>query len=405
MRPGFERPRILVSTDIGGTDPDDFQSMVHLLLYADVLDLEGLLSSPYGDGRVGDIHAVIDRYAVDHPNLLSHDPRYPEPDALRAIARQGSVTIADHAGQTGASEGSDWIITCARRPDPRPLDVLVWGGLDDVAQALHDAPDIVDRIRVHYIGGPNTLWGVNAYAYILRSFPQLRMIESNSTYRGFFEPGPNGTGPDNIAFVAEHVAGHGALGDFFAAQLPHLKMGDSPTVTWLLEGSRDPARPSWGGRFVPLWEGRGSVFGELPQGAEVEVNTVVEIRLDVPAGFTDDDHAQLMIDGRVQGPFSVGERTGGTLEFRFSIYHLREIALTVQSSHAALDGLTGSVITTLPTPEVASRPSAAHPHWWSDDPDPEKAIGHLAGARWVSDRRAEFLGDFAARLDRCQAPA
>ena len=25
-----QRPRVIVSTDIGGTDPDDFQSMVHL---------------------------------------------------------------------------------------------------------------------------------------------------------------------------------------------------------------------------------------------------------------------------------------------------------------------------------------------------------------------------------------
>jgi hypothetical protein len=27
-----ETPRVLVSSDIGGTDPDDFQSMVHLLV-------------------------------------------------------------------------------------------------------------------------------------------------------------------------------------------------------------------------------------------------------------------------------------------------------------------------------------------------------------------------------------
>ena len=27
-----ERPRVIVSTDIGGTDPDDFQSMVHFLV-------------------------------------------------------------------------------------------------------------------------------------------------------------------------------------------------------------------------------------------------------------------------------------------------------------------------------------------------------------------------------------
>ena len=45
------RYRVLVSTDIGGTDPDDFQSMVHLLVYADVLDVEGIISSPYGPGR------------------------------------------------------------------------------------------------------------------------------------------------------------------------------------------------------------------------------------------------------------------------------------------------------------------------------------------------------------------
>ncbi len=45
------RRRVIVSTDIGGTDPDDFQSMVHLLVYADCFDIEGLISSPYGPGR------------------------------------------------------------------------------------------------------------------------------------------------------------------------------------------------------------------------------------------------------------------------------------------------------------------------------------------------------------------
>src|SRR5947209_6073939 len=39
------RHRVLVSTDIGGTDPDDFQSLVHLLVYADHFDIEGLVSS------------------------------------------------------------------------------------------------------------------------------------------------------------------------------------------------------------------------------------------------------------------------------------------------------------------------------------------------------------------------
>src|SRR5699024_6734168 len=55
-----DRYRVVVSTDIGGTDPDDFQSMVHLLLYADVLDIEGLISSPYGPGRKEDSLRAID---------------------------------------------------------------------------------------------------------------------------------------------------------------------------------------------------------------------------------------------------------------------------------------------------------------------------------------------------------
>ena len=45
------RPRVIVSSDIGGTDFDDFQSLVHLLVYSDRIDLEGLIASPWGAAR------------------------------------------------------------------------------------------------------------------------------------------------------------------------------------------------------------------------------------------------------------------------------------------------------------------------------------------------------------------
>ena len=55
-----ERPRILVSTDIGGTDPDDNQSMIHLLMYANEFDIEGLVSSPsFGEGSKEEIFRMI----------------------------------------------------------------------------------------------------------------------------------------------------------------------------------------------------------------------------------------------------------------------------------------------------------------------------------------------------------
>ena len=51
QQPVPHKPRVLISTDIGGTDPDDNQSMAHLLMYNDLFELEGLVSSPsYGSG-------------------------------------------------------------------------------------------------------------------------------------------------------------------------------------------------------------------------------------------------------------------------------------------------------------------------------------------------------------------
>lgn len=44
------KPRVLISSDIGGTDPDDYQSMIQLLMYADLFQIKGLVASPYGKG-------------------------------------------------------------------------------------------------------------------------------------------------------------------------------------------------------------------------------------------------------------------------------------------------------------------------------------------------------------------
>lgn len=160
-----ERPRILITTDIGGTDPDDNQSMMHFLLYSNEFDCEGLISSPsYGDGNADEIIRMIGLYEQDLPTLKQHADGWPKPDYLRSITKQGRHGAAPLCGYSTATEGSDWIIKCARKEDARPLYILVWGGLDDVAQALHDAPDIAMKIRVNWIGGPNKKWVCRATA-------------------------------------------------------------------------------------------------------------------------------------------------------------------------------------------------------------------------------------------------
>src|SRR3954471_5342168 len=85
------KPRLIVLTDIssltaGVAEPDDGQSLIRLMLYADEFDIEGLIAtSNLGHGqkvRPELIRRVVDAYGQVQPNLLRHDPRYPPAEAL-----------------------------------------------------------------------------------------------------------------------------------------------------------------------------------------------------------------------------------------------------------------------------------------------------------------------------------
>lgn len=396
------RHRVLVSTDIGGTDPDDFQSLVHLLVYADCLDVEGLVSSPYGPGRKKHILDVIDCYEKDFANLKTYSDKYPRPDALRAITRQGETEVAPYAGVRHPTEGSEWIVTCARRDDRRPLHVLVWGGIEDLAQALHDAPDILPKLRVYYVGGPNKKWGPDAFQYIATCHPELWIIEANATYRGWFTGG-NQKGPwENREFVRRHVAGKGALGDFFAGKLAHVRMGDTPSVGWLLRGSpEDPSQPGWGGQFVRAWERPYSRLDRLPSRDDrMEVFGILELALPLGKDVPQRPEARLVVENQSL----IGQLCDdGTVRFRFCPKEAKAYAFTIRSNVPALDGKAGGITATAPPPAAARQPSKKHPNWWTDDPAAELAEGPHSGARSVSRWREDYLRDFAARMLRCEA--
>ena len=400
-----ERHRVLVSTDIGGSDPDDFQSMVHLLAYADALDIEGLVSSPYGPGRREHILEVINCYARDYLNLKTHAPRYPAPDALRTITKQGETEAAPYAGVRRTTEGSDWIVKCARRRDPRPLHVLVWGGMEDLTQALRDAPDILPKLRVYYIGGPNKKWGANAYQYIADHHPALWIIEANATYRGWFVGGHQQGEWGNQEFVKRHVAGHGALGESFNQQLSGtIKMGDTPSVAWLLKGAPEtPSTPGWGGQFVRAWDRPYLRFDRLTTKEErMEVFGILELVLPLGAGAPEKAEAHLMVENQSLPGDAAGD---GTMRFRFCPKEAKPHAFTIRGNLPSLDGQKGGITAVPPAPDLAKHPSAKFPNWWTDDPSPQFAEGPHHGAKTVNRWREEFLRDFAARMDRCTSPA
>ncbi len=399
------RHRVIVTSDIGGTDPDDFQSMAHLLLYGDVLDIEGLVSSPFDQGGKEHILRVIDAYERDYPNLRTHSEKYPTADALRAISKQGGKKMAPYSGLRGTSEGSEWIVRCARRDDPRPLHVLVWGALEDVAQALHDAPDILPKLRVYYVGGPNKKWGPDAYHYVATHFPTLWIIEANSTYRGYFVGG-NQTGEwGNANFVTKHIAGKGALGAYFAEHLGGaIKMGDTPSVSWLLKGTPgEPSLPGWGGRFVRAWERPYAEFKRLTTAEDrIELFGIAELALRLG------NEAPAKPEGRmvVGNQSLIGHADGqGNLRFRFCPRDPKVFAYKISSNVPGLDGKTGEITAFAPPPSAALHPSPRYPNWWTDDPSPAMAESIHHGARSVSQWREDYLRNFSERMLRCARPA
>ncbi|MFC1719064.1 DUF1593 domain-containing protein [Candidatus Poribacteria bacterium] len=246
------RYRVIISSDIGGSDEDDIQSMVHFLLYSDLFDTEGLISSPPYKGRKSDILDVINEYEKDYPSLKTYSDKYPTADYLRSITKQGAIDLAPAAGYSNATEGSDWIIECAKREDPRPLYVLVWGSITDIAQALHDDPGIKEKIRVNFIASWNEKSDPNSFNYIDKNHPDTWLIYNNTTFRGWYMGGNQSGDLGNQSFVNAHIRGHGALGDYFAPlKKGMIKMGDTPTMSFLLRGTpEDPTKDSWGGRFV-----------------------------------------------------------------------------------------------------------------------------------------------------------
>jgi hypothetical protein len=246
-----ERFRVVVSSDVGGSDNDDYQSMVHFLVYADLFDVEGLISSPPKQGRAEHIQHVIDAYEKDYTNLRAASEDYPTPEQLRGVVKQGAIDPAPAEGFSQPTEGSRWLVERAHANDARPLYVLVWGSITDVAQAVHDDPTIKGKLRVYSIGSWNTSNDVASRDYLFREHPDLWLIESNTTFRGMYVGGQQSGEWDNKAFLDQHVRGHGALGDFLVDKLGAIKMGDSPSVLYLLKGDPDnPTAPHWGGRFV-----------------------------------------------------------------------------------------------------------------------------------------------------------
>lgn len=397
-----QKPRILISTDIGGTDPDDNQSMAHFLMFSDEFDTEGLISSPsFGNGNKEEILRMIDVYEQDFPQLRCYYKHLAQPAFLRSITKQGRHGAMPFKGYSESTEGSEWIVKCARKKDSRPLWVLVWGGLEDVAQALHDAPDIKDRIRIHWIGGPNKKWSINAYAYIVSNFPDLRFIENNSSYRGFTAQ-PKREDKYNAGFYDECMKGAGTIGaDFidYYGGLP--KLGDTPSLLYMMDGDpENPGRESWGGSFVPVASSPRTVFHHrVTRSDTVAVNSIMEFHVKGPELrhiSPDSVCMTLTIDDQQWPGYYLGD---GDYAVRYSTYKPGIHAYVIEWN--VPDGMPQEGFFTVSNVWPGRYGNADYPlgpYWFTDRPEPALFMNNWQGAQTTLKWRNEVMSEWEIRL-------
>jgi hypothetical protein len=274
LDPGTNRLRVIVETDAGG-DPDDEQSLVRFLLYANEWDLEGVIANR-PEARSGEnqnparsgldiVRRMVEAYRACYGNLVQHDGRYPTPETLWQIVLPG---YAD------SEAGVDRIIEAVDSPDPRPVWYSDWGSDHGSApNNLRRALDRVlnqrgepgyrrfkERLRLSSADsfGPHTEHQPPAFPIWVDTFrPELggrrwyhRFSALTATAGGF-------------EVVRDVLTGHGPLGALYPTNTTHpQKEGDSMSfLCWIPTGMNDPERPhwgSWGGRYGlnPAFPGR-----------------------------------------------------------------------------------------------------------------------------------------------------
>lgn len=279
--PSFsQNPRLLITTDIGG-DPDDQQSLVRLMVYVNEFDIEGIVTSASGTPgelkkavvRPDLVEEIIRGYQAVYSNLLKHDTKFPSPEYLLSIVNKGNPKRGwENVGEGNDTEGSEWIIKQVDKKDSRPLNICIFGGQTDLAQALWKVKNsqsakeyqrFISKIRVYDINDQDKIFS-KMYGefglpfYILAKAPE-GIDKREGTYRGMYLGGDESF--TSMEWLKENVLeNHGPLGKLYpiktwTAPNPHgvMKEGDTPSWFFFLKNglnvAEQPELGGWGGRF------------------------------------------------------------------------------------------------------------------------------------------------------------
>ncbi|MEC9490130.1 MAG: nucleoside hydrolase-like domain-containing protein [Halanaerobiales bacterium] len=307
-----DKARTVITTD---GEVDDMNSMIRFMLYANEVDLEGIVltSSTYhfsGDEKKGIepyrwtgtewIYDFIDKYEKIYSNLKIHADGYPDPDFLRRNTKIGNITNVGEMGKK--TDGSRFLKKLFLDNDSRKLYVQTWGGTNTTARALKSIEaeyknteqwevikDKINQKLVIYI----ILDQDDSYAnYIAKKWPEIQIINDRSNFWHFAYAWKFHSPEVNKFLQGDWLyknikKNHGPLmeeyalmgdgnyleGELFSEQrgtdeyleknpqynrYDFISEGDSPSFLYLVKNGlrslEDPTYGGWGGRFAVIDE-------------------------------------------------------------------------------------------------------------------------------------------------------
>ncbi len=274
MPPGKESTqlRLIIETDAGG-DPDDEQSLVRFLLYANEWDIEGIIANRPAtrrpenknpeDSGLAIVRRLLDAYGRCWPNLVQHDARYPTKEFLW----QHTV-----AGYNDTNDAVNLIIAAVDKDEPRPLWYSDWG--TDSGAATNNLNRALDHVRrergpegcarfksklrlsSYDKFGAHTTTLAPPFAIWVDTFQPP--VEGKRWYHRFSALTSKAGGFD---LKRDVLTDHGPLGALYPTNTNFwAKEGDTMTFLYLVPtGMNDPNEPSWGS-----WAGRYGLNEKYP---------------------------------------------------------------------------------------------------------------------------------------------